>query len=519
MLDHLKTAWKVATAIARGLWYALVVLTPLLGIWLASSLAAYLNGPTWLAALAGVLAFPALPLFWEAWSHRRHERKNEAREADGNEAREPWFSFGDRFILRTLVVNLVFLTMLASLFPQASFAALSTRGDWMLEGRDAPWTSTARTALFGAAGGLEWLYNLTRDNPYERWDDDEDQPTPSPVAGEVDRTRPKDDEAPSQIIDDSEPASPSPVTADRPEPRVDKTDTETRDAAPRWPLNAELHPAVTTIPPHQETSPESVARYLAANERDPHRRVKAIYDWIADHIRYDAPALAAGDYPPQDPETVFETRKAVCAGYAKLFERMTETVGIESVYITGVSRDRGGNVGGSGHAWNAVEIDGRWYLLDATWGAGYVENDTFHKRYNPDYLFTPPRVLGVDHFPDKARWQLREDPLSRGEFMRQPMLKAGFFKRDFRLQSPRRSQVTVDDRVDIMLDRPAGQHVLASLYNAEGKRQNRCDVDGDRRVHVRCDIPRRGGYEVRLFGNDARAGEYDFVGQIQVRAR
>ena len=57
------------------LWVAVVVLAPALGAWTASSLAAYLNGPVWLAAAAGLLLFPVLPLAWEAWAASRR-RKN-----------------------------------------------------------------------------------------------------------------------------------------------------------------------------------------------------------------------------------------------------------------------------------------------------------------------------------------------------------------------------------------------------------------------------------------------------------
>ena len=47
--------------------------TPLLGFWLASSLAAFLGGPHYLPWVAGLLLFPIIPGFWELydWSHRR----------------------------------------------------------------------------------------------------------------------------------------------------------------------------------------------------------------------------------------------------------------------------------------------------------------------------------------------------------------------------------------------------------------------------------------------------------------
>ena len=69
-----------------------------------------------------------------------------------------------------------------------------------------------------------------------------------------------------------------------------------------------LHPAVAALPPEHETSIESVAKYLVEAESDPVQRVKALHDYVADRIAYDAEALAAGRFPPQDAKTVFERR-------------------------------------------------------------------------------------------------------------------------------------------------------------------------------------------------------------------
>jgi hypothetical protein len=130
--------------------------TPLFGFWLASSLAAYLGGPHWMAWTAGALLFPIIPGAWEfrAWTYRHPERK-------------AWFTPLDRLSLRTFAVGLSFMTVLLCVYPQTAFVSLSTRGDWMLDGVKDPRADKARRALFIAAGGLEWLYRATKDNPYK----------------------------------------------------------------------------------------------------------------------------------------------------------------------------------------------------------------------------------------------------------------------------------------------------------------------------------------------------------------
>src|SRR4051812_29010001 len=140
-------------------WVAFVVTTPLLGVWVSSSLAAYQNRPVGVAVAAGLLLFPVLPLAWEAWASYR--RRKTLRGVVKPRTLALW----DRLVLRPLAVNLVFLGGLLALNPRTAFGALSTRGDWMLEGRKGETVDAIRKGLFRAADRLEWLYLATHDNP------------------------------------------------------------------------------------------------------------------------------------------------------------------------------------------------------------------------------------------------------------------------------------------------------------------------------------------------------------------
>ena len=69
----------VVYVVMRAVWTSLVVLAPALGVWVASSLAAYRNGPVWLACAAGLLLFPVLPVLWDMASEfMRGRRKKKA---------------------------------------------------------------------------------------------------------------------------------------------------------------------------------------------------------------------------------------------------------------------------------------------------------------------------------------------------------------------------------------------------------------------------------------------------------
>ncbi len=51
----------------------LVFLTPVLGVWLASSLVAYVNGPTWLVVFSGILLFPLIPITWDLYGRQKRK--------------------------------------------------------------------------------------------------------------------------------------------------------------------------------------------------------------------------------------------------------------------------------------------------------------------------------------------------------------------------------------------------------------------------------------------------------------
>jgi transglutaminase/protease-like cytokinesis protein 3 len=272
---------------------------------------------------------------------------------------------------------------------------------------------------------------------------------------------------------------------------------------------------VAALPADAETSIASVARYLARQERDPWMRVKALHDYVADRVSYDVEAYRAGKYPPQDAETVFRTRRSVCAGYANLMAAMGDATGDEIVVVGGDARTDGRDLTGEGHAWNAARIGGLWTLLDATWDAGAVDGDRFLKGYSTEYLFTPPEVQGLSHFPKDAQWQLRHPPLSRGEFLRQPLMHPRFFAEGFTLVSPDRPQVTVDRVLEAAIRNPRRRYVLADYERREGTMRSDCQVDQGESVAVRCALPEEGTYRVRLLSNGERYGTYHYVGEIE----
>jgi len=480
-------------------WWSFVVATPILGAWFASSLAAYANGPTWLAASVGLLLFPLLPIAWELWARHR-ERKRAPKKRI--------LTLGDRLLLRTLAINVLFLGTLVGTRPEAGVRAVSARGDWMLDGQRGPLASSVRRRLLDTADALDWLYRLTHDVPSDDDKPRRDDPPPMPRndVHQVDAP-----EAPSDVPEPP-PRKPEPVAG----------------SLQRWPIPAQLHPRVREVPAEAEASIATLAAWLVAHENDPFARFKLIHDWVADRISYDVPSLDDGTYPgKQQAQTVFEARTGVCLGYARVLGELAKAAGYPIEVVTGDAKGAGGQVDGAGHAWNVVSIAGARYLVDVTWNAGTVRWDSngrhvFAKKYATDYLLTPPEVFGVNHFPEHPDDQLRTTPISRGEFMRLPQMEARFFAQGWKLLDPDRSQVTVDRRVDVTLENQDRRFVVADVEPAGGGVRTPCKVglrEADGRQHVSCSLPGAGAYRLVLYDSVVPTGLYDSMGELQVLAR
>ena len=481
----------------KALCIALVLGTPLAGVWLASSLAAFANRATWLPVVAGLLLFPGVPLAWEGAARLRQHGAGLAK------GRKRVLTFGDRLVLRTLAINVVFLGVLLAAFPSRAFVALSARGDWMLDGHHGPMAEKARRLLLGCAGGFEWLYRASHDNPYRDGKDgrgDGESPRPATTATTA---TPSTATAPTGTSPSPAPSTPPVSVAD---PAV-------------YPFPATLHPLVANMPPEAEVSIESVGKYIASREPDPVLRVKALHDWVADRIAYDTPNYVAHTIPQEDgnAQAVFRSRIGVCAGYAKLLAALGKVTGDEILYIVGDARSYESPMEGEGHAWNAVKLHGSWYLVDATWDAGSSDQVAFKKKYSTSYLFTPPDQFVISHFPDVAKWQLLEHPLTRAEFFRRPVLRPEFFANGLELRSPDRSQVSVTNAIELTLGNPRNVFLLADFAPKQGG--PKVDCRGDRHTVVHCDFATAGTYDVKLYANAGQYGSYAYVGSVEVNAR
>jgi len=177
-------------------------------------------------------------------------------------------------------------------------------------------------------------------------------------------------------------------------------------------------------PTKYATNVEKLAAYLVKPAKNDFEKVRSFYVWMSENIAYDVELFRR--YRPGSslnitPEDVLKSRKAVCQGYADLFTALCNEVGITSHLVPGYSKGFANrnrtDFSTADHAWNAVNIEGKWYLLDATWGAGGLNDKMqYVASFNEKYFLSAPEEFVKDHMPLHPMWQLLDCPVSMKAF-------------------------------------------------------------------------------------------------------
>lgn len=466
---------------------ALVV--ALFGAWVGTTLAIYRDGPVWLAVVGAVLCFAVIPLAWELWADR---------DQVGGRVRDA--------ILRSAFLSLTLVTVLVATHPKVTFEALATRGDWFLGGDKSATAESVRGVLHTAANGLEWLNELVRDKAFRLDPNDPDQQA-------ADRAQPTP----------SAPALPEAEAKGKTKLLLPGTELA-------WPLPDEVHPAVVAMPESAKASISTVGRYLKEQVPDPFQRLRAIHDFVATWLDYDAVALADGSWRDKSfaADDVFVRRTAVCEGYARLMVALGHETGDEVVYVSGDARkasdydalaasDVDQAASSVGHAWNAARIGERWYLFDATWDAGSVRGVTFERKFRASYLFVPPEVMILDHRPDEDRFQLLAAPLDRATFLRQPLLEADGVAYGLSVVDPRQPIVVAEGNLVVSLANPNNNWLMLKLDpTGKGDSQDCGVMTNESSATLVCKLMFEGRGVARVFANTTRYGTYEDVFTVLV---
>lgn len=165
-----------------------------------------------------------------------------------------------------------------------------------------------------------------------------------------------------------------------------------------------------------------LAHHLCSPFPSPTDKARAIFAWCHHNIAYDVHGFFNNCIPRGQTldQTIF-SGKAVCEGYAKVYEGIARRAGLECVLVCGHGKGYGHTPlaagqsppprDATGHAWNAVRIDGgEWKLIDACWGAGALgDGQQYNKRFEPQMFTLSNELFGLKHFPEDSRHFYRSD--------------------------------------------------------------------------------------------------------------
>lgn len=159
-------------------------------------------------------------------------------------------------------------------------------------------------------------------------------------------------------------------------------------------------------------------------------RFRAIYYWVCHNIRGDYDLMSKNDrkrrklkndtlglaqWNHQFKKEVFtrlrNDKETLCTGYAYLIKALSHLAGLECEIINGygVANDvKSKSTYGPNHSWNAIKLNGKWYVCDATWSSGYTDMSTFLFEFDFDnsYFLMSPAVFAKSHTPSDKKWAL-----------------------------------------------------------------------------------------------------------------
>ncbi len=172
------------------------------------------------------------------------------------------------------------------------------------------------------------------------------------------------------------------------------------------------------IPDSLISSTDGIAYYVSKNFSSETDQARAVFIILAKNISYDVHNFLHFDINltiQNNNDSSLKFKKGICADYVYLYSDITNKLGIETHNISGYTMLKS-RINHVPHAWCASKIGAKWYFVDPTWGAGYVENGQFYPKVNNDFFMVLPSQFIRTHMPFDPLWQSLNYPITREEF-------------------------------------------------------------------------------------------------------
>lgn len=222
-------------------------------------------------------------------------------------------------------------------------------------------------------------------------------------------------------------------------------------------------------------STEKLAERIKADFTTEHDKARAIYSWIALNLEYDLDTFLDPPKPKEISKSdsdaakqiqllnakiaqkAFRSRKAVCEGFSQLYQHLAVLTGLKCQVIHGDAKVELTDIGRRNyilnHAWNSVLIDGKWILVDATWGQGSYDSrhKVLIKKFTPIYFDMDAKYFNAKHYAESAMY--KGNTGNKAEFLNGPLIYNDFIEENCEVLMPFSGVVSANegDKIDFKL--------------------------------------------------------------------
>lgn len=172
------------------------------------------------------------------------------------------------------------------------------------------------------------------------------------------------------------------------------------------------------IPDTEVMTSTAMATWVRNNTSNQTDALKAIYAWVGKNIAYDTRNTYDPQYYKDTTDAALKTlrtRQAICYGYSSLFVEIARKAGISAMLVSGYTINGSQLSADGSHAWVAVNVDGKWSLVDPTWAAGGVSGNKFYPSFTWKYFMVAPAVFIKTHVPFDPMYQFLDHPYTHTE--------------------------------------------------------------------------------------------------------
>lgn len=281
---------------------------------------------------------------------------------------------------------------------------------------------------------------------------------------------------------------------------------------------------------------------LTSNLETDAERFRAIYKWVCTNIendyalflknnkkrqKFQNDSLKLTNWNTHVKKKIFRTllkdQKTICTGYAYLIKELSNLANLNCEIVHGYSRTSSTNVdklNTPNHSWNAIELNGKWYLCDPTWASGIIDPETyvFKFNYNDGYFLTSPELFAINHFPEDNKWLLIDDvKLTFKTFLEAPIIYGKAYTNLIHHDTPKKLSNTlrrnekITFKYQLVKPTPVNQiHLLVDNGFVDRKVQPNSVIIKDDMLTFEHQFNTTGFYDVHLLIGDDLISSYTF---------